>query len=203
MKFLIPCRTFARIAKAALPANREDGAQPYAGIRGVRIEHQGGKAVAVATNRDFLVCEFIGETTEPDGMINISINLAAICEKYAETDHNLIVTKAPGWSVAQIGVEYFHPDNAEISPEFPDWRKLVPTEKVAKSNGAIAIDAGALRLMAEIAPTGFFVLPTLFDAEKPIIVRDTLDDHWFGLFLSLEHRNQTFKPASVPGWFQK
>lgn len=203
MKFLIPCRTFARLAKAALPDDREDGAQPYAGIRGVRIEHQGGKALAIATNRDFLVCEYIGETTEPDGMINISAKLATICERFAETDHNLLVTKAPGWSVAQIGVEYFHPENAEIGPEFPDWRKLVPTEKVAKSSGAIAFDPSILQFMAEVTPSGHFVLPTLFDAEQAIIVRDLKDDHWFGLFLSLEHRNQSFKPASVPGWFQK
>lgn len=201
MIFTVPCHIFARAAKAALQPDKPDGVPSFSAIRSVRVEHYQGVAMAIATNRRIMVVEYIGPTEQPDGAINVSLDLAAACQQRADTDLNLMITQAPGWSVGQIGVDYFHPNNAEVVGEFPNWRALIP-KPVRSSNGALGLSAEELALLAEISPTGGFVLPTHYDSEQPILVRDYKDDGWIGLFLALEHRGQTFKPAVLPGWWK-
>lgn len=201
MNFVIPCHVFARVAKAVLPATGDT--KGLDAIKGVRVENINGISVAVATNRQVLVVEYLGATNEPNGAINLTADLREACEARKDTDQNLIVSQAPGWSVAQIGSEYFHPANAEIPGNFFDWDTLIPFAKVTKSNGAMAFDAEFMAFVASISPTGSIVLPDVYDIDKGIIVRDVNDDQWFAVFLVLDHRDQKFKPANVPNWYPK
>lgn len=201
MIFTIPCHVFVRASRAALQPKDPDGTPPYPGVRSVRIEHYEGVSMAIATNRHIASFERIGNTDQPNGGINVSLDLVKPCERFIDTDMNLMITQSPGWSVAQIGVDYFHPANAEVYDKFPDWRLWVP-EPAKTTTGALGFDAEAMQLLADITPTGCFVLPRNYDASKPIVVRDWKDDSWFGIFLSLEHKNQSFKPAVIPDWFK-
>lgn len=199
MPFSIPCHVFARAGRGAF---KGDDAQ-YPAIKGVRVQNLKGAVLVIATNRQFLTVDYVGQTDEPDGFVHVSPDLIEPCSRFAETDENLTITPAPGWTVAQIGMSYFHPFNASIEGAFPDWQPLIPTGNPSKPNGALGLNVEAMRWLAEVSPNGEFVLPTAYDIDKPVIVRDVKDPDWFAIFLSLEHRNQSFKPATLPTWFPK
>ena len=200
MNFSVPCHIFARMALGVLPKDAIDGSPDFPALRSVRLEHWAGHTVIVTSNRNFLSCEFLGKTDQPDGYLNIDPSVADHCR--AHSNDTLTINGSAAWATA-TAPGFFHPANASIVGDFPIWRKLVPTGPIpAKSNGALALDAASLELLGKLSPSGLFVLPDRYDIDKPVLVRDIKDPDWFGLFLSLEHRNQSFKPATTPEWFK-
>lgn len=157
---------------------------------------------AIATNRLCLAVEYLGRVQADDEAVNVSLDLVAPCVEGAKFDGTLTVMVNAGWAVATTSAGYFHPGNAAVAGEWPKWRSMIPRELPKKPSGAIAFVASELELLARAAPTGDIVLPTTYDAEHPIIVRDLNDPDWLGVFLSIDHRRQSFKPATVPEWIK-
>lgn len=203
MIFTVPCAVFARMSKAALQPHMPDKSPFFPGIRSVRLENNGGHVFMIATNRNFLTVEYIGVTKEPDGFVNVDLAIAPWCEKEVDTNLTVTLDVASGWAVAVTSGGYFHPMNASVVGEYPDWRALIPTETPTASNGILALDMEDLRLLWEVSPSGSITLPKFWDVSKPIIVRDFNDAHWFGMFLSLKHRDQNgMQFATRPDWLK-
>lgn len=205
MGFSIECRTFVRIANAALQPDEPDRTPPYPTLRSVRLESYHGRQIVIASNRLVMAIEHLSDNgSQIDEAINVSLDLVGPCAEAAKSDGVLTVNQvAANYAVATISTGYFHAGNAMVEGAYPDWRALIPKSVPKKPIGSIAIHAPGLVALAKSAPSGHLVFPTSFDASQPIFVTDNDDPDFVGAFLALDHRDQSeIEPASIPEWLK-
>jgi hypothetical protein len=196
--FYISAETFVRLSGVALQPDDKPNTQYQ--LACVRIEQQGGVAIALASYTKMFVGECLQESGE-DGVVNVTIHpeLLAIAKAEAEQSGKLHIQQAPGWTIARgVVTGRMFPLNAEVPGEWPDWRGLIPTVMPSKSNGAFVFSGYHISRMGASAPSGSFVLPRHVDHEQPVLVRDSVDPNWFGLFLV--GTKEKHAPAEVPEW---
>lgn len=206
MKFTIPCATYVRIRNASfLPGDREPAVnRPY--LKSVRIEHVNGRKFIVASNAYIFVAEYLGETAEANGHVNITNNdiLADACNRESEYTSNLIVDIGGGWGIATTTLGYGYPMNAVVDGNWPDWRQIIPTEVVArKYHGAACFNERDTLRLIKSAPSGEIVLPKIVDGGIPVIVRDLEYPNWLGMFLTGRWRGQAVPPSEIPDWIRR
>lgn len=202
MEFSINADIFLRLSHAALQPDETHSKYDNV-LRAVRIEYRDGVGVAIATCGQILVAECLDECGE-NGEINVVINshLLEIAAAERNASGRLIITQAPGWSVARgIETNRMCPVNAELVGEWPDWRDLVPKELPSKFNASFMLEAGLLARMARTSPSGVILFPKFADKEQPIVLRDKIDPNWFGLIFIDKDGCVDMPPvATIPEW---
>lgn len=204
-EYTIKAETFLRLAHAALQPGEESKNKYASSLRVVRIEQNGGVAIALASYGKIIVGECLPECGD-DGMINITIDpaLMTLAEAEARQDGVIHINQVPGWTVARtIVTERMYPMNAEVVGDWPDWRLLVPDHQPTKNNGAFGFHSEHIARMGRTSPSGSFVLPKCADKNVTVLVRDKDDPNWFGMFLTTDPlTKQDFVPAEIPDFLK-
>lgn len=208
MNFTIPCETFFRLThvlKNTKPGETAD----Y--LKSVYLENHEGKAFAIATNRKVAAIEFLGETTEPNGSVNITIDPALVKQCETEKSFNGIMyvhfNEMLNFATVKTQMGYNFPGNAAVNPgketEFQSWRKWFPDAMPKKPNGATVFGAEWIANLGRSSPSGEIVFPTVIDCHVPVLVRDLHDPKWFGLFMPEYAPGGNVvdvEPVSLPDW---
>lgn len=205
--FTIPCEVFVRLANAASPLNIDT---PYNGLNVVRVEYIAGDAYAIATNSRVLACQYLGKTDQATDAVNILITepLVQQCKIEAEFDGVLSVTTIPGvdYATANTTFGFNYPYNAASFTDemgggkrWSEWRNIIPPAVASKSSGHMFLTGEWIASLAHAAPSGRIVFPAHIDVKIPVIVRDSVDPDWFGMFLGTSVQGNT-KPATRPEW---
>jgi len=201
-QFTISCELYARLAGMALQLDEEN---PRPALRCVRIEHRAGVALAVASNAFALAGEYMGALAEgePDAAISVTIDpaLRALAEKYPDAD--LVINQAPGWTVITTSDGIMFSGNGEAAGDYPDWRALVPGDLPTKNNGCFSFRGTLMARLCATAPSGTIRCARNIDMTAPTIVRDNIDENWFGVFMVTDNfGQQAFKPATIPDFLK-
>lgn len=199
--YYISADTFIRLAGVAIQSDEKPNTKYE--LRCVRIEQEGGVAIALASYTKMFVGECLTECGE-DGVVNVTIHpeLMAVAEAEAEQSGKLHIQQLPGWTIARgVVTGRMFPLNAELPGDWPDWRGLIPTVTPAKSDGAFTFSGYDVGRMGQSAPSGVFVLPRHVTRGVPVLVRDLTDTNWFGVFLT--RKDEAIKPAEIPEWLAK
>jgi hypothetical protein len=204
MEFTVPNATFLRLNNVALGPDEPDEFN-RSFFRSVRIEFSRGRKFALASNSHVLAIEYLGETPQADGAVNIRNTPALIdqCRKESQfmKDAAFTVQYNGGWAIVTSALGAMYVENMAVAGEWPDWRRIIPKELPKKTTGAPVFDAVHVHRLALSAPSGEFVLPKTFDASAPIFVRDIEHANWLGLFYRRDpSKNEAFPPAELPGW---
>lgn len=202
--YVIPCETFVRLAHVAMQLD-EQTQRPF--LRCVRIEYFKENLIAVSCCERLLAGEFIGHAPGEDNSsvcITIDPALLELVKLGAANSENLIITQAPGWTIARLSGGRMHAMNAEIDgSQWPDWHSLIPRELPKKNEGCFSFSGEMIYRLSKSSPSGSFYCPKYVDKNQPVIVRDIRDDTWFGLFLVSEgDYRQNHGPAEVPDWLK-
>lgn len=214
MQFKIPCETYIRLAGAVVPHPVKPVAVP---LQCIRIERQKGFVVALATNNRICVVEKIDATTEPDGAVNIRIDpvLLQQCELEKQFDSELIidVIDLPGVQVVTCKSTFGYSHNGDIgvfpTPEehikyWQNWReKIIPYDQPKKSNGFLMLDTVGMEQLTRCSPSGVIVFPEKIDTDQAVIVNDSIDPGWLGIFMAVhweESKVGVNSAATVPNW---
>lgn len=206
--FAIPCATFRRLAGVALQHGEQDR-DNRDWLRCVRMEIHKSHMIAVASYGLVLVAEKIktdefmteGETV----CITVEPEMLAFVERGALNDDVLIITPAPGWTVARLASGAIYTKDAEHpgADKWPAWRDLIPADLPNKTSHALAFSGAEIARMSAAAPSGAFVCQKHVNVDRPILVNDVLDPHWIGLFLGRNESNdQPYEPARIPDWMR-
>lgn len=193
----IPCDTYVRLSKLSNAKRSDD---PWA--HSIRIDN----GCAMATNRELMVVERI-EPSNPEPLhIAIDLVLIAAAEKEIGFHSSLSIVSNPflKFASAKTTLGYQHPNNAALylgePNELDRWREIVPLEPHEESKGSMQLETHHLQWLAQTSPSGNITFPRVIDWTKPVIVRDAIDDRWFGVFYVRE-ADGPHKPAVLPGWF--
>lgn len=182
-QFNIPAATLRRLSavlNARNPSAPED-------LGAIRVEHTNGVTIALATNHEIAVFEYLGTTTESDAVIHL--NMSAI-----NTDHDLAVTVIPEAYIVM-------PEDAVLWGPFKalaGWRKWLPRQPV-EQKGFMYWDLFQVQTLLEASPSGQLVFPEVIDASKPVVIRDRFSDAWFAVFIP-QLADGVVKAAELPEW---
>lgn len=210
--FVLSCDAFVRMAAII------EGYSPGVGreeLLSVFIRHKNGLTVAVATNSKIAAFEFIGETQEPDGGLMVIPDPALVQQCKTEIAFNGFLTIQTNdilqFATAKTTLGYNHPTNAAIwgaSRDNIDWifQQVSAFTPTKKQNGVMHWYADSIAKLANSTPSGRIIFPRIFDAEKPLLLRDPLSENWTGLFIpQMNDFDKSQQPnifATTPEWFE-
>lgn len=209
MEFLIKCDVFKRLAAITKHFETTTDEETRQVLSCVRLEYKDGRYCAVATNQRIAAIQYLGETDQPDGAAHI-INDDTIlkqCDVEMQYDSSFHITALPEFAVTTVrslmGWEFT--GNAGIFPTntpMDTWRKWFPDSPVTKGRGVMYWNADQIAALAATAPSGKLYFPRHIDIDKPVIIRDLLDDSWCGLFMPKPHatEKQVDEQAELPKW---
>jgi len=207
MKFEISCSTFVRLANAAMRPEREVKLAWQPSMMCVRIEHRNGQTFGVATDSFAVAAELLGETTEPNGFVHITIDdkMLNACSAAIENDGVLTVVLVDKWAVATIAeTSFMYPGNASIgSDDWPkDWRVMLIDVDAERNRGALAVNGSTFSRLVAASPSGIVVFSKIIDTERYLILNDAYDPDWIGIFRCTVDDNdeRPFKHATVRDW---
>jgi hypothetical protein len=203
MKFSILCETFLRLSNCAGVND------PEPALNSVRLENSNGKVFAVASNRKIMAVEYLGETDEPDGAINIAVHQDIIdaCE-YSENQQRFITVNSwQEFGVATMNIGVFSPyalpfTNPDTFEPFRNWRGQFPTWLPKVDKGFVWFETEQLNKLGLSSPSGMIALPEVLDNTRRVIVRDIHDPNWCGVFIPYHPNNPNVKPATLPEWLK-
>lgn len=206
----IPCETFVRLASVAMSLPENDN-RSY--LRSIYFEQVRGKLIAIATNVKIAAIELIGNFTGPDFRLAVTVDETLIhhAEEMIQygANYEIGINHMLKYTVVRSTFGYSHPVNmyADLGTkcEFFDWREWLPDSAPNERHGAVFANLYMLHTLAESSPTGMIIFPDVIDNRQPIIVRDTNDDRWLGVFVpsSLDTESGEVKyhsGAKFPDW---
>lgn len=195
MAFSITCEAFARLSNCALRPDEKDRGKNYPNLNCVRLEHHSHKRYGLASNTGILAVEIFGETDEPDGAVNIPVTAAllAVCENETKLAGVLTVSNMV------LKSTWGHTEFIMASPDYVDWRSVMPTMPTKATSGML-IPADDVYRLARSAPSGEFITAKFFDCHKPTVVRDPDTAQWFGMFFPGAVRDVPIVDAKIPEW---
>lgn len=212
MNFNIPCSTFARLINAAIIPEGEE--RTY--LHGVYLHRTAGKLYAIATNAQVMAIELLDEDLPPEdeGAVFVMGSPALIEQCHKETMFNSVLTVTlidiPGMQTvtATTTYGYTHPVSVgyfgEGLKEISVWKTyIVPEDVPKKSHGFMFFDTEQISNLGKASPSGRLVFPEHIDNRKPVIVNDSVDPSFAGLFLphtGKNSKNIKLKPAVRPDW---
>lgn len=210
MKFTITCKAFARLAGIPSFFEPRTDEEIKKQLSCIRIENCGGKVFAIATNQKVMAVELIGMTNEADCVAHITVDpeLVKQCVNESLYDSFLEITYVPEILLATIKsmLGYTYLGNAAINgvPEqsaLSQWRKWLPPASARSNKGPMYWGLDHIETLVKTSPSGKIVFPEFIDIDKPIIIRDTDNDNWFGVFIARPAPSQlTPEPAELPEW---
>ncbi len=184
-------------------AGRSD---PELSLRSVRLENSNGRAYAIASNRKIMAVEFLNETDQPDGAVNITVDplFVHLIEHHMDDRHSLEIEYWPEFNIstATIGGEVCTtalrmPDTYE---PFRNWRGQFPTWLPKVDKGFVWFETEQLSNLGASSPSGMIALPEVLDNTRRVIVRDIHDPNWCGVFIPFNPDQPNVKPATIPEW---
>jgi hypothetical protein len=175
----------------------------------VRLEYKNGHYYAIATNQEIASVQYLGETTEADGVVHLSVNQKLIdqCQTEIAFDSLLTITVVPEFAISTLTTMLgWESANCCIFPDetpMNDWRLWAPDKPVTTSKGVMYWDADHIAALAESSPSGKLYFPQHIDVDKPIVVRDLYDENWMGLFIPKPDvsQKQVKTGAKLPDWW--
>ncbi len=194
MKFEIPSETFVRMANAA--ARPTDDLRPH--LACVRLEYRDGKYFCVASTSWIIAVEYLGDTTEPNGFVNVPTHaglLAIPPGEIFEFDHwpdfGVLTCANHPWITLEAV-----PDT---EPMFTRWPTIFPAVAKRVDNGFLFIQAEYFQRLADASPSGKLCFPEVIDSRDVVIVRDKDDPNWVGAFSPTDKLKQA-RAALRPEW---
>lgn len=212
MQYSISCEQFMRLSYATIKAYDDDNYPDH--YRCIYLENKNQHAYAVATNGKIMAVEHLGGTRNPDGraLVIITDMLLNQCAVEAPMNgfFNISVTDIPGFKYAAltstfgfsnpVSAAYFPPDDDWPRPWY-DWRRIVPDALQIIPSGFLYMKGELLSNLCKSSPSGSIVFPEVINTTQPVLVRDSVDPDWFGLFLGTSQKLNA-KPAGYPEWFK-
>lgn len=211
MKFTIPCETFCRMANILSFFEPRTTDETRHQIECVRIEHYKGKIFTIATNQQIAAMEYVGETSEPDGVAHVAndSDLIRQCEteKMYKSFLEIVTIPEIALGTAKTMMGYTHPKNACIWPDITvmdKWREWASETAPTKSKGALYMETAHMITLFNASPSGCIVFPEIIDVNVPVVLRDKKNANWVGLFLGKPlPTEQKAQPATLPEWWAK
>jgi len=180
-------------------------------LKCIRLENHKGKSFAISSNCTIACVEYLGETTEPDGVVHIKMDKKLLDKCKEERIYNSILQieyvpeLALGKATTMFG--YQHPENPCLFFErtvMDDWRKWTSNKKTENYEHAMSWDVIHIKMLFETSPSGKVVFPRNLDVNIPIILRDVKDPKWVGLFIGkLDNKDEPVGEAELPEWWSK
>lgn len=216
MQFTIPCETFARLSYAALLNPKPE----YDHINCIRIENINGDSYAIATNSMIAAVQYLGKTDSAENggvCVMIIPELVQQCISEQSFDSVLTIdameTEFYSFASAKTTFGYIHPHNVGWFPAdhlykrpwntLGSWRIMLPEgDKLPKkSKGFLFMDTEQITNLGKTSPSGRIVFPEIIDSSFPVLVRDSIDPSWVGIFLPRDAGSQSsLSPATYPDW---
>lgn len=210
MKFNIPCETFTRLAQIPsffTPSVDEETRQQ---LRCVRIENVKGHRIAIVANQKIAAIEYLGPTTDQDGVAHVMLDpmLLDVCKKESKFNSwleiNLIPEIATG--IAQTMLGYTHKGNACMFPVnsvMNGWREWGPLKPVTKTTGPLFLNLDYIELLNKTSPSGKIVFAEHIDVSQPTVIRDRENECWVGLFFPAPPLTEPGAIAAIlPNWWR-
>ena len=197
MKFPIPSETFVRMANAA--ARPTDDLRPH--LACVRLEYRDGKYFCVASTSWVIAVEYLGDTTEPNGFVNVPTHTGLLDNMRVETGLNV---EFDWWSEFNVLTCATYPTITleavpDTEPMFTRWPSIFPATLPRVDNGFLFIQAEYFQRLADASPSGKLCFPEVIDSRDVVIVRDKDDPNWVGAFAPVDKLKQA-RPALRPEW---
>jgi hypothetical protein len=218
MQFKIPCETFARLSIAAVPLSDVPPTSVIDELACVYLEHRKGQTLAIATNNRICAIERLGNTDQPDGSVCVTIDpvLVQQCLTEAQFDGELTIDVTDNeilrWAAAKTSFGYTYNGNAGRFPEvgtkfkhWADWRSILPpARKKQEPSGFLHFRAAHLEILAKASPSGCIIFPEIINTDEPILLRDSVDPNWLGMFMGVveDSDEKQYEPATRPEWLK-
>lgn len=200
----IPCETFYRLSHVATRPDESDHDQPWR--RSIRFELRKGVLLAVATCGNIVAVEKLADLPDIEDMttcITVAPDFVDFVARGVSSDDVLLFTVAPGWTVARLASGPMYMNNADWphADAWGAWRELIPADLPKKAMGVMAFSGEAIARMAKSCPSGTFTCPKYVDPAQPVVVRDTRDPNWMGIFKVNKPGGEfSHEPAVIPDW---
>lgn len=206
----IRCETFLRLASiTAIPYESITGREA---LKTIFVEISDGNVIAVASNGPFMVVEYVGRTTEPDGSFNVYPvpELLAQCETEKQFDGVITFTANDLLKYTTAKTSFGFILNKNIGAFFSDeeniirrWRDILPKKPAKETKGAMFWDVAGMAALVNASPSGKCTFPDYIDVRRAVIIRDIYNDNWFGAFLPVlfkDGKSVQVDPAIIPNW---
>lgn len=209
MDFMISCDVFFRLAQVIghfKPSTDQDLVKK---LSCVRLEYKNNRYYAIVTNKEIAAIQYLGTTEQPDHAIHLTVNERLINQIKNEIPYDsfLIIETIPGMAVTTLTTTlgYRYNDDPCIYPDetpMDNWKDWFPDKLADANRGIMFWNADHVAALAASAPSGKIFFPKFIDVNKPIIIRDTLDDSWCGLFIPKPDFDepQVNQGAEMPKW---
>ena len=209
MNFVINCETVYRLSRLFdyYPSGKPD----Y--FKNIRIESKNNKQFAIVTNIKVAAIEIIGNYQNPDGAVNLTIDPVLIeqCKMEAGFKSQLFGTynEALQFVSVKTTMGYNYPGNAGVFHKgmtvYDDWRDWLPDELPTQSSGTMMLQSESISALGLTAPSKQLLFPTFINDRLPVLVRDSVDDTWIGVFMPEYIDGETGKavdldPIEIPEW---
>lgn len=211
MQFIIPCETIVRLAnvtKTIAARHVNDLAKC------LRVEIVGNDLLAITTNGQIAAFERFGDAiTGMTGSVQINLDPALLNQCQTEIAFNgtveIVVNDMLKFASAKTSLGYSFPGNVALwTPinALDKWRDWAIQKPVVKSSGAMFMNTDDITNLGLSSPTGRIAFPEFIDGSKPVIVRDTTDAKWVGMFMPNIRKDDgtaiQAEPAKAPEWFK-
>jgi len=211
MKFIVKCETFARLSTICQFFEPSIEHEIKDQLNVLRLENFNGKSYAIATNQKIAAVEYLGPTNEPNGCAHVILDSVMIEKAKEESAYgsffevSTIPEIAAGAVKSMLGWAYpGNPCRWFDKTAMNDWRKWV-NEKPVKTKGAMYWDLSHLQTLLQSSPSGKIIFPEMIDVDYPILIRDRMNDNWFGLFVAkpteADAALNPVKAATLPIWW--
>lgn len=212
MQFQIKCATFVRLASICNFFESHISEETKQKCNTLRLEISKGKVFAIATNVKIAAIEWIGNTTEKDGVAHIILDPAIVnqCKAEAWFDGVLTINTIPEIAIANASTSsgWVYPTNAcywfDETP-LDKWREWAPEKMATKSSGIMWWNLFYVEALLASAFSGKIVFPEFINTKEPIVLRDRDNPNWVGLFLAdpTPYEQRVTEPATLPEWWNQ
>ena len=201
MQLTIPSNSFSRISNVSrdLPFNEDRD-----WLRSVFIEVKNGHAWIGATNSIFAAIEYLGPRESENGFLVVHVDHALEDTSEGAT---LTVNEWAGMNFCSISATNGYVTNGDVAirdPEvigtFRNWRNWLPDETPAEPGRAMFLDAEGMHALIQSSPSRCVTFPKFINANKAVLVRDTTEAHWLGVFLARPKNGFFLDGATLPDW---
>lgn len=197
MKITVPCEVIARLA-TALPLPSEQVEAPFRTLR-----YDSG--VLVVSDRHLLAAEYIGG---PSGVVHITTEPAFIAQCKTEgafgsvVDFNVVPEIRMASAKTSLG--WVFPGNACVwfdgTNDFDKWRTIIPArDSIKATKGAMTWNTLLVERLVRCSPSGLIRFPEFIDIKQPCMLRDVIEDTWFGMFIP-DRTETPHWSACAPDW---
>jgi len=218
MNFEISAETFVRLAcvprlipKRVLDAIPDEDLKA---IKCVRLEYRNGHYYAISTNKKTATIYYLGTTTNANAVVHVVVDdkLVKQCETEKPFNSVLSIISIPELQMTSIKTTlgYAFPGNAAIYPKrtpMDDWPNWVPKQPATASVGAMQWALDTLIALNKSSPSGKMIFPEFINAMEPVMIRDSEDANWLGVFMVnvIDERDMVkmVDGATLPDWWQK